>query len=254
MADDYLIIHSRKGRLRYKREDPDKDPTQPSRLFSQIQPRYHRPSRVVISRVHDPLRTEGKQPGERIQVFTKLAGSRDNAFRFFRSVISTQPKNNEVLPTRNIKRERSQAAGVRQEEREDMPSVDVLRGGAATRLGPSPLARPHLVNEGRQNSVASQTSTRSTRAGSGPTIPEEKPLVAGNGVSLSVNLAEPLLFLQGHDQHDNNTRSTAMLRGSLHLKVQKSAKIRAVTLKFKGTAVTKWPEGELQSWVDLNIH
>merc|ERR1711939_506973 len=37
--------------------------------------------------------------------------------------------------------------------------------------------------------------------------------------------------------------NTAMLRGSLHLRVAKSAKIKAVNLRFKGKAVTKWPEG-----------
>lgn len=75
------------------------------------------------------------------------------------------------------------------------------------------------------------------------TIPEERPVAIGNGVSVSINMAEPVLFLQGYEQGDSSNRSTAMLRGNLHLKVQKNCKIKAVTLRFKGTATTKWPEG-----------
>jgi hypothetical protein len=76
-------------------------------------------------------------------------------------------------------------------------------------------------------------------------IPEEKPLASGNGVSVGIALAEPVLFLQGFDNGDlQANRSTAMLRGSLHLKVSKPAKIKSVTLRFRGRATTKWPEGE----------
>jgi hypothetical protein len=76
-------------------------------------------------------------------------------------------------------------------------------------------------------------------------IPDEKPLASGNGVSIGIALAEPVLFLQGFDNGDlQANRSTAMLRGSLHLRVSKPAKIKAVTLRFRGRATTKWPEGE----------
>lgn len=76
-----------------------------------------------------------------------------------------------------------------------------------------------------------------------PTIGDEKPLASGNGVSMSIALAEPVLYLQGFDQSDASNRTTTMLRGSFHLKVLKSAKIKAVTLKFRGKAETEWPEG-----------
>lgn len=76
--------------------------------------------------------------------------------------------------------------------------------------------------------------------------PTQKPVASGSGVTVSINLTEPVLFLQGFDQahaNDNVPGNTAMLRGTLHLRVVKSTKIKAVTLKFKGRAVTKWPEG-----------
>lgn len=77
------------------------------------------------------------------------------------------------------------------------------------------------------------------------TIPEEKPLASSAGVSVGINLAEPVLFLQGFQEGENAPRNTAMLRGVVHLKVTKNTKLKAVTLKFKGTATTKWPEGWL---------
>ena len=75
------------------------------------------------------------------------------------------------------------------------------------------------------------------------TLPEDKPLASGNGISVGVNLTEPLLFLQGFEQSESSERSTAMLRGTLNLKVTKPSKLKAITLKFRGKAVTKWPEG-----------
>ena len=78
-------------------------------------------------------------------------------------------------------------------------------------------------------------------------IGDEKPIASGNGVSISIALAEPMLFLQGFDQADASNRTTSMLRGSLHLHVSKSAKIKAVTLAFRGRSETEWPEGELLS-------
>ncbi|KAL1584227.1 hypothetical protein WHR41_06743 [Cladosporium halotolerans] len=74
-------------------------------------------------------------------------------------------------------------------------------------------------------------------------LDEEKPLASGNGVSVGVHLAEPVLFLQGFENAEAVPGNTAMLRGSLHVRVQKSAKIKAITLRFRGKAITKWPEG-----------
>lgn len=74
-------------------------------------------------------------------------------------------------------------------------------------------------------------------------IEEEKPIASGNGVSVGVHLAEPVLFLQGFENSEAVPGNTAMLRGSLHVRVQKSAKIKAISLRFRGKAITKWPEG-----------
>lgn len=42
-----------------------------------------------------------------------------------------------------------------------------------------------------------------------------------------------------------------MLRGSLQLRVTKATKIKAITLKFRGKAITKWPEGIPPKKVDF---
>lgn len=101
--------------------------------------------------------------------------------------------------------------------------------------------RPGLVESVRTapgRAVTKNISTSVVR-----TIPEEKPLASGNGISVGISLAEPVLFLQGFEQTETSERSTAMLRGSLHLRVSKPAKVKAITLKFRGKATTKWPEG-----------
>jgi hypothetical protein len=96
-----------------------------------------------------------------------------------------------------------------------------------------------MNEEANQSSPAIESiSTASQR------ILDEKPIASGNGVTVSIALAEPSLFLQGFEQGDlAANRSTAMLRGSLVLKFTKITKIKTVSLKFKGTATTKWPEG-----------
>lgn len=82
------------------------------------------------------------------------------------------------------------------------------------------------------------------RARSSSVKSEEKPIASGNGVYLYISLAEPALYLQGFDHGDSSNRTTAMLRGTFRLKVTKSAKIKSVTLSFRGRAETEWPEGK----------
>jgi hypothetical protein len=74
-------------------------------------------------------------------------------------------------------------------------------------------------------------------------LADEKPVASGNGVSISISLAEPVLFLQGFDQNDTVSRSTTMLRGSLLIRVAKQAKLKSISLNFRGRSETDWPEG-----------
>ncbi|KAB8360583.1 hypothetical protein FH972_024323 [Carpinus fangiana] len=131
-----------------------------------------------------------------------------------------------------------------------MPAPELLRQRASiVSVGPFSAGprRPSVQDNGRQASTHSRASSTTASI----SIPEERPIATGNGVSISVNLAEPTLYLQGYDPHGSGNASTVMLRGSLHMKVAKTAKIKAVTLKFNGTATTRWPEGIPPKRVDF---
>ena len=106
------------------------------------------------------------------------------------------------------------------------------------------LHRPGLVESVRGN--GSDTSTKSM----GSATDEDKPVASGNGVQTYISLAEPTIYLTGFEQQDPSMQSTAMLRGSLLLRVSKSAKIKTVTMKFRGRATTDWPEGRKRTpWI-----
>lgn len=77
----------------------------------------------------------------------------------------------------------------------------------------------------------------------------ERPVASGNGVSVYIPFAEPIVYLTGLD-HDGTSRNSdssspavGILRGKLRVNVTKSAKIKAITLTFKGRARTEWPDG-----------
>ncbi len=101
--------------------------------------------------------------------------------------------------------------------------------------------RPHLesdlprtlVSSNHQNEVPIQSSN----------FADEKPVANANGVAVIISLAEPVLFLQGYDQNDPTTHNTTMLRGSLLLRVTKQAKLKSISLNFRGKSETEWPEG-----------
>jgi hypothetical protein len=103
------------------------------------------------------------------------------------------------------------------------------------------VQRPHLADDVRRASVSSVTGEPNISITS---LANEKPIVSGNGVSISISLAEPVLYLQGFDPNDTASRSTTMLRGSMLLRVSKQAKIKTISLNFKGRSETDWPEGE----------
>lgn len=139
-----------------------------------------------------------------------------------------------------------------------MTSADEARRGSvrptSTVGGPisGMIHRPSLVQDVRRDSANSLSSNGSSVA----TIPNmgmEKPIASGNGVSLSIALAEPVLFLQGMDQSELGNQTTTMLRGTFHLRVSKSAKIKTISLAFRGRAETEWPEGEAPCTLILHI-
>lgn len=107
----------------------------------------------------------------------------------------------------------------------------------------SPLLGAALQNSHR-NSIISIRSAKHVMS-SVTEVP--KPVASGSGVSCSIILAEPNIFLTGfeHDGHPRHeaANSTALLRGKLQLDITKNVKLKSVTLKLHGRARTEWPEG-----------
>lgn len=101
------------------------------------------------------------------------------------------------------------------------------------------------MSRSNRNSIMSVRSGKTTMSSSVSEV--QKPVASGSGVTCSILLAEPNVFLDGFD-HDHRSRrgalpSSALLRGKLQLNVSKNVKIKSVILKLVGKARTEWPEG-----------
>ncbi|KAK4223906.1 hypothetical protein QBC38DRAFT_36448 [Podospora fimiseda] len=116
----------------------------------------------------------------------------------------------------------------------------------ATATLPRPVGNNTTIHTSSRNSMVSIRTTKSMVSSSVSEI--QKPVASGSGLTCSILLAEPNVFLTGFE-HDNSSRrqgaqnSSALLRGKLQLNVSKNVKIKSVTLKLIGKARTEWPEG-----------
>ncbi|KAI5966001.1 hypothetical protein CANMA_003386 [Candida margitis] len=75
-----------------------------------------------------------------------------------------------------------------------------------------------------------------------PTLPD-KPTTATSSLAAYIIPSEPVLFVQGFEPHEYESRPPTLLRGSLYIRVFKPTKIKSITLSFKGVQRTDWPEG-----------
>ncbi|KAF2280662.1 uncharacterized protein EI97DRAFT_367964 [Westerdykella ornata] len=243
---DYYHVYSNRGRLSYLREHPQ-HPSCNSRGVFQDRPR--RPHRIRIAPVAPECRLLDKNSRTKSYLWEKLAGPRDNAKRFLRSLIDTHFHYSHFHADRHV--------------HEDSPNISGDTSSPTSRrvswvipdMRPTPrnsvsLGVPHAAVVDMHRSSERQAAKSVVNSVVKP-LPEEKPLASGNGVSLCIQLAEPVLFLQGFEQAEHSERSTAMLRGTLQLHVTKPAKIKAISLKFRGKATTKWPEGIPPKKVDF---
>lgn len=237
----YLELKSRRGRLYYHPPGHSTRTSEPplsylrSRASLQQLLRFSRDS--ADSHAPDP---STKRIWEGLAAST-LVRSKDQARRFLHywSAPATE------LPSASLNRQDTSTYSI---SRAAMASGDGTRRGGA-RSGSivgGPISgmvhRPSLVQDVRRDS-ANSISSNGSGAATIPNMEEEKPIASGNGVSLSIALAEPVLFLQGMDQSELGNQTTTMLRGTLHLRVSKSAKIKTISLAFRGRAETEWPEG-----------
>lgn len=194
------------------------------------------------------------KPARRFFKVGKLEQSRENAKRLFRHVTSSPTVNSANCIGQSS---RSSSLSVQPESTPETLANMAHTGGS--RFGHSrgnsvvggPVSgmvhRPSLVENVRTATEPPRSPTRPTanlqRTISSSAVGEEKLIASGNGISMSIALAEPMLFLQGFDQSDLGDRNTTLLRGTLSLRVSKSAKIKTISLSFRGRAETEWPEG-----------
>lgn len=172
-------------------------------------------------------------------ILRKLAGSRENAKRFFR--LGTA---NPSSPPGSRSAHRSAAAASR-------PASDniVLSQGDLQMLSSVPVESGGLPSD--SSSVASFAAPQpppSVPASESatepfPPLPHEKIVATGSGISVGIALTEPALYLAGYDHSDPSSKKSAILRGQLHLKVTKSVKIKKISVCFRGHAQTDWPDG-----------
>ncbi|AET40711.1 Aly2p Ecym_6335 [Eremothecium cymbalariae DBVPG len=87
-------------------------------------------------------------------------------------------------------------------------------------------------------------------------IPKDAhPLAHTGSLQVYIQLAEPVIFLQGFNSHQWDERPPGLLRGSLIIRVLKSAKLKSISLSFEGICRTEWPEGippKKQDFCEIN--
>ena len=250
---EYQHVYTNRGRLSYIPDHLHDSERICRRIF---QGRNRRPHRIHIAHVApDPtLFHRQRQPSSKSYIIEKLAGPRENAKRYLRSFIDTHFANSSQTPP--VISPRSPTSSARTStvspsgSRRWSWATSEMRTSPRSSVGGSLAAPRPSISDGHRSSGRSAKSTASSVVRQ---VPEEKPLASGNGINVTIALTEPVLYLQGFDQNESSERSTAMLRGSLHLKVTKPAKIKAITLKFRGKAITKWPEGKISIHVTLGV-
>ena len=255
-----LSYYTSRGTIYYVPSKFIADKPQPRLPDPPCRPRQRRPHSIHITRLPAgfvpfdlrplPPPPEPKKP-LRFRLELRKLASRESAKRVLGSVFSSLTSNSSSA---------SSSAASASTSRSSSPDTTVPRASfqaasadptslysRRSRLSAcSGLDDPAMLRTSSDNS-SGVMATNNVSTNSFKSVETEKPVASGNGVAVSIILAEPNIFLNGLD-HDGTTRdstssSSALLRGKLQLNVTKSAKIKAVTLKFTGKARTEWPEG-----------
>ncbi|OXV11978.1 hypothetical protein Egran_00262 [Elaphomyces granulatus] len=168
----------------------------------------------------------------------KLAGSRENAKRLLRLGASTSLLTTAVLSSPTPSRPASEIiVSPGDEQQQPRSSMESDRGGIRSR---SPSIADTWSRVASQERLCSPVCELTP---SFPVLRNEKLVATGMGMTASIALAEPALFLPAYDHHDPTTKKLAILRGYLHLKTTKSVKIKGISVRLRGHAQTIWPDG-----------
>jgi arrestin-related trafficking adapter 3/6 len=244
LSTGFLRAPSHRGRLYYLPNDTAGIASAPGGRFPN---RVAQPSALCIASVAAESNVSRSAVSKKTPGLSgKLARSREQAKRFLRLTFSS----NATPPVQPVPFHPPREGFVDGVEAGDMVFADAGRRSPIRRERGSPVVggpvsgmvqRPNLADNVRRASVSSVKGEPNISITS---LANEKPIVSGNGVAISISLAEPVLYLQGFDPNDTSSRSTTMLRGSMLLRVSKQAKIKTISLNFRGRSETDWPEGE----------
>jgi arrestin-related trafficking adapter 3/6 len=174
----------------------------------------------------------------------KLSGSRENAKRLLRLGTFTSLVSDSTT---------SPAPSLRRSHR-PRPVSEIILPPRDAQMG-SAGETNMVAMRSRSPSAVSMAGLRASRQRSGspasdlapssfPVLRNEKVVATGVGITVSVALAEPALFLPAYDHSDPSTKKSVILRGYLHLKTTKAVKIKKVSVCFRGHAQTDWPDGK----------
>ncbi|KAJ9202462.1 hypothetical protein DTO164E3_1051 [Paecilomyces variotii] len=196
---------------------------------------------VCVTRIRAKLASDQLPKATRrdLRVFRKLAGPRENAKRFLRLGTSSNPSATSIPIARTTRRRPVSEIILPPRDEPMIPSTE------------SGAGRLRSNSTSTASGVAAQSATLLERSGSSasdvgasfPVLRREKIVATGNGISVGVALAEPVLFLPGYDHNDPSTKKSAILRGHLHIKTTKSVKVKKISVCFRGHAQTDWPDG-----------
>lgn len=216
----------------------------PLSLSNLIRTRSLRRRTVDLSPVEESFPKQSR----RDSILKKLAGPRENAKRFFRLRSSgvhspasppQHPRCSGARPVSEIFLSLSPSGG------EVFPQESAQ---GEMRSNPAAMATdvlPRAVADHPDASAAPELTTTF------PTPRNERIVATGSGLTVGLALTEPVLYLQGYDQHDPSTKKSAILRGQIHLKVTKCVKIKKISICFRGHAQTDWPDGTCPPFINV---
>lgn len=196
-------------------------------LANLIRARSARRRTVCLSAIEEQFPKQTR----RGSILKKLAGPRENAKRFFRlrsSGIQSPPPR--LTP---------RCSGAR-------PVSEIIVSGNArdsTELDQSEMrSDSSMATEFLPRPMPDHSATPESSTPFQP-LRNEKIVATGSGLTVGIALTEPVLYLQGYDQHDPSSKKSAILRGQIHLKVTKCVKIKKISICFRAHAQTDWPDG-----------
>lgn len=173
-----------------------------------------------------------------------MAWHRDNVKRFFRLSSSSQPGPHSRTDSSLSAGSSSNASLPGHQS--ILPIEDCAEATRTSQYRASVRMLPgYSPSHTRTDSGSGMIGPFPENAMGSPASRNEKVVASGSGITVSIGLTEPVLFLEGYERNDRETRKTAMLRGRLRLSLSKPLKIKKVYLNFRGFAITTWPEGAL---------